>query len=478
MLAPQRLSSQARKFPGLRIDNIDGTVLAAIVNAKVEKLHNFTPAPVPQHLKNTVSLQQALSGPGRHFILECKRASPSLGDINLQLDFRTQVKCYNRYAAAISVLTEETYFKGSYDFLKQVKKQTHLPVILKDFVIDARELINARHIGADAVLLMTSLLTQDKFLELYDIAYALGLEVLCEVSDEREADFARDAQLKVVGINNRNLKTLQIDLNTVAQLQPRLSPYSVVVSESGIKQHADFKRLPMVQNFLIGSAVCTPQLYPDTAVKSLLFGMNKICGLATTDGVQAALQAKASLAGLIFAPKSPRCVTLSQAQRLIALDVDQVLSFCGVFVNAQLDEVLSIVDALNLPFVQLHGQENVDYVQQLHVARPLLNIIKALPASADIAIKAEPYLRLQTTMPLYMLYDGANPGSGLSYDYKILQAQPHSRALLAGGLNIANVKMALAQGFAGLDLNSGLERAPGDKDPALVAQAFMQINQY
>ena len=478
MLAPERLSKEARALPGLRVDNIDGTVLATIVNAKVAKLATFTPAPAPEHLAPVRSLAQALSAPGRHFILECKRASPSLGDINLNLDFVNQVNCYNRYASAISVLTEEHFFKGSYAFLQQVKAHTPLPVILKDFVLDERELVHARHIGADAVLLMTSLLTKEKFLELYHKAYALGLQVLCEVSDEEEANFAREHALKIVGINNRNLKTLQIDLSTVKRLRPLLHCKSVVVSESGIKSHQDMVQIP-AENFLIGSAVCAPGLSADFAVKTLLFGMNKLCGLTTQEGVQAAIDAKVALAGLIFAPKSPRCVSLDKARQLMAVDKEKQLTFCGVFVDAPLDEVIAHVDALGLPFVQLHGHESPDYIMALQAKRPQLKLIKAFAVSdALIKERVAPYLTLQDKLALYFLFDSKAPGSGKSFDYQFLQGLPHNRALLSGGLGLDNLQEALAQGFLGLDLNSRLERAPGVKDPLLIAQAFTKINQY
>lgn len=477
MLAPAALSPAALAFPGIKAAELDHTVLAAIINAKVAMLQAFVPAALPDHLPPCRNLAQALSGAGRHFILECKRASPSLGDINLELDFKAQAAVYNRHAAAISVLTESSVFKGSYEFLAEVKTQTHLPVILKDFVIDAREVINARAIGADALLLMTSVLTEEKFMELYTLAYKLGLEVLCEVSTPDEADFARRMELQIVGINNRDLKTLQIDLNTARTLAPQLSARSIIVSESGIKRHQDLLALKPLNNFLIGSAVCADTSRAEETVRSLLYGRNKICGLTTKEAVQAAALNKAALGGLIFAPKSPRCVSLEQAGELCAVGKPLGLTFCGVFVDAPEEEVVNTVQALQLPYVQLHGSESPDYIHRLQERLPGVGFIKAVPVSdASFTAYLKPYQ--DAGLNLTFLFDSKTPGSGRAFDHRLLCDVDKSRALLSGGIGPDNLQNALQQGFAGLDLNSRLESAPGVKDPALIAAALQQINAF
>ncbi len=477
MLAPAALSPAARAFPGLKTAELDHSVLAAIINAKVDMLATFVPAPLPENPAPCRSLRQALSGPGRHFILECKRASPSLGDINLELDFKAQAAVYNRHASAISVLTESSVFKGSYEFLSEVRAQTHLPVILKDFVIDPREVINARAVGADALLLMTSVLTEEKFMELYHLAYSLGLEVLCEVSTPEEADFARRMELQVVGINNRDLKTLQIDLNTARTLAPQLSPRSVVVSESGIKRHQDIVDLKPLNNFLIGSAVCADTRRAEETVRSLLYGRNKICGLTTQEAVQAAAENKAALGGLIFAPRSPRCVSLEQARELRAAGEELGLTFCGVFVDAPAEEVEHIVKELQLPYVQLHGRESPDYIRQLQERLPGVGFIKAVPVSdASFVDFLKPYQ--DAGLEITYLFDSKAPGSGKAFDHRLLAGVDKDHALLSGGLGLDNLDAALAEGFAGIDLNSRLESAPGVKDPALVAAALQQINAF
>lgn len=490
MLQTSALTPEAAALPGLRCDNINHTVLATILNKKAELLANFVPAEMPvQGSKDALpehrSLKAALSKPGRNFIFECKRASPSLGDINVELDFERIVQVYNTYGSAISVLTEPFFFKGSYEYLRFVKARTHLPVLLKDFVVDEREIYNAKAIGADALLLMTSVLTKEQFRKLYKLTYELGLEALCEVSDEEEALFAREMGCEVIGINNRNLKTLHIDLGTYG----RLSEYfagsdSVLVSESGIKKHADIKN-SKAHNFLIGSAICGED-NPDFAVKKLCFGMNKICGLGDTQSVQIALDNHAALGGLIFAPQSPRCVTLDKARELMAVDTKQELQFCGVFVNEELARVTEIIDELNLPFVQLHGQESPEYISELMALRPYVQIIKAIAVKdASFIDTLQPYAALyQDNEQLYFLFDSKQPGSGRSFDHSLLDQAEHSgrfmpersRCLLSGGIGPDNAAAAAELNFAGLDFNSRLESAPGHKDRTLAARAFTSIN--
>lgn len=478
MLAPAALSEKARAFPGLRVEELERSVLGSIINAKVEFLQGFVPAEIKtESAKLQCSLKQALSGSGRHFILECKRASPSLGDINLGLDFKAQVEVYNRYASAISVLTESSVFKGSYEFLTEVKAATDLPVILKDFVIDERELVNAKAIGADAVLLMSSVLTEERFMELYHKAYELGLEVLCEVSNREEADFALREGLEIVGINNRDLKTLQIDLNTARTLAPLFAGRDcVVVAESGIKCHQDLVSMKGLHNFLIGSAVCKESVSVDFAVKTLLFGLNKICGFASTESLPEAVYGHAALCGLIFAPRSPRCVTLEKAREIMAaVPEGQCMEFCAVFVNAPVDEVMSVVRELKLHFVQLHGSESPAYIRILQRELPGVTFIKAI-AVRDASFKET--LSQYQDLNLYFLFDSAAPGSGKAFDHTLLSEVDKSRALLSGGIGKDNLNEALSLGFAGLDLNSKLERAPGVKDPSHVAAALSQITAY
>lgn len=156
---------------------------------------------------------QALSGDNTVFILECKKASPSKGLIREEFDLDYIASVYGEYASAISVLTDEKYFQGRFEFLPQVRAQVAQPVLCKDFMVDPYQVYLARHYQADAILLMLSVLNDDQYRELAAVAHDLGMGVLTEVSNEQELKRAVDLQAKVIGINNRNLRDLTTDLN-------------------------------------------------------------------------------------------------------------------------------------------------------------------------------------------------------------------------------------------------------------------------
>lgn len=157
------------------------------------------------------SFFDALRGTNR-FIMECKSASPSLGLIREHYEPGAIARVYSRYASAISVLCEPERFGGDYDHLQTVALSTHLPVLCKDFIIDPIQVYAARYFGADAILLMMSIVDDDTYGELKALADALGLDVLTEAITEEEVARAAAFGVDVIGINNRNLHDLTIDL--------------------------------------------------------------------------------------------------------------------------------------------------------------------------------------------------------------------------------------------------------------------------
>lgn len=534
MLAPEPLSTAALTFAGLNHEALANTVLATIINAKVSDLPKIKAtaaklSPQKALIRDGYStFIQSLDKPGRRFILECKRASPTLGDINLNLDIPVQVELYSTRAAAISVLTEEHFFKGSYEVLQQVRALTTLPVLCKDFVICEEQIDIAAHLGADAILLMLSVLTKERFMQLYAYAKHHGLDVLAEVSTADEAQFAASAKLDVVGINNRDLKTLQIDLNRTHELLPYFAncPQTILVSESGIKHHSDIESLAPLRCFLIGSALCSPiKLNQGTSTNSaatntapfslqylkrltalhmdeVLFGLNKICGNNTREGIESALKNHVALSGLIFVKKSPRYISPETAAALIAPYQNEPfcnqIAFCGVFQDEELSVVQDTALRLKLQFIQLHGHESVEYISKLKSACPQIFIIKAIRISdlkqlntkaQAVAINAF-FASYFAAGADYILLDSPLPGSGQSIDLSILpQGVDYSKVFLAGGLgaNLRQVKQKLIalkraingsfllknqNCFIGFDLNSKLEIAPGIKNPELIDTAF------
>lgn len=189
--------------------------------------------------RTPISFYDALAKDGLSIISEFKKASPSHGKMDNKISLEERIEQYGKSADAISCLTEEDHFNGSVDYLKQIRQMTDLPVIRKDFIIDPYQVYEAKVIGADAILLIAAILDDGKFKELYDLAYSLGLDVLCEVHDEEEMQRMLDLDVKIIGINNRNLKTFEVNLETTRRLAGMVTPDmrnagKILVSESGV----------------------------------------------------------------------------------------------------------------------------------------------------------------------------------------------------------------------------------------------------
>jgi indole-3-glycerol phosphate synthase len=220
-----------------------------------------------------IDLAEALKGDGVSLIAEIKRASPSKGDLNLNLDAVALAKTYARCGAkAISVLTEENYFKGSGQDLEAVKNALpHVPVLRKDFILDPYQLYEARAWGADAVLLIAAILKDSVLRHLIAESQRLGMKCLVEVHNKAELKRALKCDARLIGINNRNLQTLKVDIKVTQELRPLIPPECLIVSESGIKGREDIEKLKDwgVNAVLIGEALVTADDIP-TKIKELL----------------------------------------------------------------------------------------------------------------------------------------------------------------------------------------------------------------
>lgn len=196
-----------------------------------------------------------------HVIAECKKGSPSKGIFVENYDPVLTAYHYQLGGAhALSVLTDEPHFFGHLDHLKRVHNEVSLPAIRKDFIIDERQIAEARLAGADAILLIVACLSRSQLTDLQGFAWDVGLDVLVEVHDEGEAADAIRAEANLVGVNNRNLKDFSISLQTTYDLLPGLlGSNRVVVSESGISSRADCQRLEEagVDAVLVGEALIT-----------------------------------------------------------------------------------------------------------------------------------------------------------------------------------------------------------------------------
>lgn len=220
-----------------------------------------------------IDLTEALKGDGISLIAEIKRASPSKGALNLNLDAVALAKTYARCgAAAISVLTEERYFKGSGQDLAAVKKALpSVPVLRKDFILDPYQLCEARAWGADAVLLIAAILDDSVLRHLIAESHKLGMQCLVEVHNEFELKRALTCDAKLIGINNRNLQTLEVDISVTGKLRPLVPTGITIVSESGIKNRKDIEKLKRwgVDAVLVGETLVTATDIP-AKIKELL----------------------------------------------------------------------------------------------------------------------------------------------------------------------------------------------------------------
>ena len=417
------------------------------------------------------SFYQALAAPGTQFILECKKASPSKGLIRQPFDLTEITQAYKQYATCMSVLTDEKYFQGSFDYLEFVRSQVEQPLICKDFFIDEYQVYMARIYGGDAILLMLSVLDDEQYKALHAVADSLNMSVLTEVSNEEEVHRALALDAQIIGINNRDLRDLSTDLATTEKLRKLIPQDNVVISESGIYTHQDVKRLaPLCDGFLIGSSLMAERDL-EQACKKVILGDNKVCGLTRSQDAMAAYTSGAVYGGLIFYPKSPRYVDIDCAKQVTQ---SAPLAYVGVFVNAPVEQVVDYAQSLKLAAVQLHGDENSEYIQSLRKQLPLgCEIWKAQAVKGELPEPLEGVDR-----HLYDTYSKSQKGgTGEAFDWSVLETATVP-FMLAGGLNPENIHAALYRGANGLDLNSGVEASAGKKCQTKLQNAFSHIRNY
>jgi len=263
-------------------------LLNKIVRAKRKEIAGAKRSRTVSELKAVIAdsprplnLQEAILKNPPGIIAEIKRRSPSAGEIQGGLDREGVVQLSKLYAAggaaAISVLTEAQFFGGSLEDLAAVKKETRLPVLMKDFILDEYQLLSARVIGADSILLIARILEDSQLRTFLEQGRELGFEPLVEVHDEKELARAIRAGAVLIGINNRDLKTLETDLAVTRSLLPGIPADRVVVSESGIKTRKEIEGLwgLGVRGFLIGESLLRAR-DPAQKLKELTGENNKL----------------------------------------------------------------------------------------------------------------------------------------------------------------------------------------------------------
>lgn len=466
----------------------------------LDELHaRAADAPAPRDF--AAALRPAPSGPAR-LIGEVKRASPSRGLLAERFDPVALALAYEAGgAAAISVLTEPRFFFGSLEHLTAVRAAVSLPVLRKDFLLDPYQVYEARVAGADAALLILTMLDDALAADLLGLIRSLGMEALVEAHNQEEVERAVALGARVIGVNSRDLRTFEEDVRIVQRLRALVPPDRVFIAESGIRNRlgAAMARAWGADAILVGEALmraADPEVKarklataPGGATAALFAGTGhpfvKICGLAEPEQARVAAEAGADAIGLIFAPMAPthRLLTPERAARIVAalsLPGEHRPAPIGVFVNTPLDQIAAIAEQVGLAAIQLSGDESAKRCGRLAKLTGL-PIIKAVRLSdARYTSLIEEYVLAGVTILIDAAAPGSYGGSGMTGDWEqAWLVASNWPIILAGGLTPANVAEAIEVAVPrGVDVSSGVESTgPGgpakdlDKIRAFIAAA-------
>ena len=453
-----------------------------------------------------------LAEPGLHLIAEIKRRSPSAGAIAEDAeDIVARARAYQAGgAAAISVLCEPHSFGGSVEDMTLVRRSVSLPVLAKEFVVHRRQLGLLRAAGADAALLLAVLHPRRVLASLVDEALDIGLEPLVEAHDEGELDLALATRARVIGINNRDLRTLDVDPERAARLRHLVPEDRLVIAESGVRDPATIRgwRALGFDGALVGETLVRAG-DPETAARAMVEAgaplddpvevarrpFVKICGVTDEPGVRAAVATGADAIGLNLVPGTPRALELQEASNLArvaraAASPAARPAIVAITVDRSGDDLNAIAAALDADAIQLSGNEAPSLIAALD--RPAWKALHLPPAPADapsgitrepsaaaaqLVARARAFLDAGAARILLDTSGGPHPGgTGRRADPALVEAISREiPVVLAGGLDPASVGVALrASAAIGADVASGVEgpRVTGErprKDPLKVA---------
>ncbi len=448
-----------------------------------------------------------LARPGLHLVAEVKRSSPSAGSIAASgLDPVARARAYEAGGASVvSVLCEPHWFGGSVEDLRAVRAAVAIPVLAKEFVVDARQLPVLRAAGADLVLLLAALHPARRLADLVARARDLGLEPLVEVHADRELDAALASGARIVGVNARDLRTLAVDADHPIRLRPRIPDDRITIAESGARDPATIARWRAAgfDAALVGEALVRATDPRAAAAAFVAAGamprdpgaahripLVKICGVLDDAGLDAALAAGADAIGLNFVAGTPRELTVAEgaalARRARAAGGERTPSIVAITAGADDALLHALAGVVNVDAIQFAGGEPP--ARTGASPRPAWAVVH-LPAQApgdaaerarvvEAALdRARAHLGAGAARIVLDTAGGPHPGgTGTRADTTLAAAVAREvPVILAGGLNPASVAGALlAVPAIGVDVASGAEapRGPGErprKDPLSVA---------
>ncbi len=407
---------------------------------------------------NTHLFRDALQAGGLSVIAEIKRKSPSAGEINEIVD---PVRLAKEYvaggASAISVLTDRVGFGGSLQDLKRVAAAVDVPVLRKDFVIDIKQIAEAKKAGASAILLIVAVLGK-KTQAFINACEDIGLDALVEVHDEAELEIALEAGAEIIGVNSRNLKTFEVNLSIAKKLARNIPEGIIKVAESGIKspRMAQEMSQALYDGVLVGQALVEAKDRM-AFLREMKCPQVKICGVSDLETASFALKAGADYIGLVFHPASPRFVSVEVAKEIAQEAKGRAVA---VFVDQTGEEMAEICRTCGIGIAQLHG----DMARSEHgkLSKEIVRFFVARKCPENLEQGRD-----------FMMYDTPTPGKGVTFDWKSLAPTRDFPFIVAGGLNVSNVHEAMEILHPHIvDISSGVER-DGKKDPEMI-QAFIQ----
>ena len=457
----QIVESKEREIEGLYAQY----ELQELINSVLSNQSDTTPTPL---FYQRLAESRAAKKP--FFITEFKRKSPSEGWINREADLPSQINAYAEAGAnAISVLTDEPFFGGTYDDLKlarstidsQASTLPHPLLLQKDFILDPVQIYLAKLHGADLILLIAAILDPERLDFLRKTAESIGLGVLVEVHDAGELEKIQHLDFPVLGINNRDLKTFRTSLNRVNVLKKQAGD-RFVIAESGVLDYRHFQMVRKADGFLIGTGLMRNDLSKKPISLTDHFQSQgrflfKACGIRTADMLhglttQSRLSNVPDFIGINFSPVSKR---LADAQTCEVFKTSQVSNAVAVFYKNSEIEILDTLEKYPFKTVQLYsGDVSPDFVRSLRYRVIMaVKISENLPWNETIDTLIEPYA---ADIDCFIL-DGAIPGSGARIGAEIPADFPYP-FLLAGGMKEENLEAMLGyQNCIGVDIASGIE---------------------